>query len=108
MRGNESTGYSCIYSGCTQSPRRTYILLSRVTKHARNHYRPVICPVCPGERVEQGDTKKHYQVSHRSLATDLSIPGKAMSCSLCRCIMPNSRKDNFKRHMRDSHGLEWD
>ncbi|KAI3571784.1 hypothetical protein IWW34DRAFT_767162, partial [Fusarium oxysporum f. sp. albedinis] len=108
MGGNEFTGYSCKHPGCTQTPRKTYKLPSRVTKHARNHYKPVICPICPERRAEQGDMKKHVQIYHRSLATDLGISGEAMPCPLCRCIISNSRKDNFKRHMRDSHGLERD
>ncbi|KAI1053452.1 hypothetical protein LB506_012542 [Fusarium annulatum] len=107
VHGSKLTGYFCKHPAC-KTPHKTHKLASRVKKHARNHYKPVICPVCPEKRAEQQDMKKHVQVYHNFLATILGIPGESLPCSICREAISNSRKDNFKRHMRNSHGIEMD
>lgn len=52
--------------------------------------------------------ERHVRVYHPSLAAILGISGEYLHCSICPKAISNGRKDNFKRHMSDSHRLEID
>ncbi|KAH6968071.1 hypothetical protein DER45DRAFT_545382 [Fusarium avenaceum] len=104
-KGVNGEGWFCVHPECKQSPRQKYKLPSLVTKHARNHIQPVLCPSCPARAAQQGDMKRHVQVWHPSLAVQLGIPGQTLTCELCNVTISNSREDNLTKHMENIHGI---
>jgi len=77
-----------------------------LTKHLRNHTRPLQCEVCPegryGGAAQLKDLYRHYWSTHRLYAKEHNIPQDYESCPDCDY---DGRKDHVKRHRRNQHSM---
>ncbi|KAH9897395.1 hypothetical protein F4778DRAFT_743441 [Xylariomycetidae sp. FL2044] len=88
--------YYCWEQGCGKGyPRKRDL-----TKHLRQHYKPVFCPVegCPSRAAEQRDMERHVQ-THNIGAKDKSLRArKEYTCKSCGKKF--TRTDNLQRHQK--------
>ncbi|KAK0612077.1 hypothetical protein B0T14DRAFT_571912 [Immersiella caudata] len=71
-----------------------------LTKHYRNHTKPVRCLVadCSHGSAEKKDMHRHMWTNHPSEAEMLGIPGTRIHCPASECPYNTKRPDNMKRH----------
>ncbi|KAH8886955.1 hypothetical protein GQ53DRAFT_330020 [Thozetella sp. PMI_491] len=92
--------YLCPEMGCGERfPRKCDL-----TKHRRNHDRPVHCPIqsCEVKKSQNKDLYRHIWTCHKKYAEDNNIPKEQDTCMTCGSV---GRRDNVKRH-RELYGHE--
>jgi len=81
---------------------RTFPKQCLLTRHLRNHTKPLSCQLCPsGEHgvAQFKDLHRHYWSNHRLYAEENMIPKEWDNCPNPNCDY-EGRKDNVKRHQK--------
>ncbi|KAE9363184.1 hypothetical protein N431DRAFT_357463 [Stipitochalara longipes BDJ] len=76
---------------------KTYSRQYELTKHRRNHTKPLRCHLCPEGFAQQKDLDRHFWVHHESYAQFQNIPDPSEVCQVCG---HRARGDNLKRHQK--------
>ncbi|KAH8774157.1 hypothetical protein BGZ57DRAFT_982598 [Hyaloscypha finlandica] len=91
-----SADFPCEYCG------RAFSKQFELTKHERNHTKPLSCEVCQKSKAQQKDLNRHYWSHHRSYAQSHNIQRVLKECDDCGL---EARSDNLKRHQQNAkHG----
>lgn len=72
----------------------------KLTKHMRNHTRPLKCHICPKGEAQQKGMNRHLWTKHPEYAKANKIPKDKKICPDCTY---EGRSDNFKRHVATKH-----
>ncbi|KAK4446529.1 hypothetical protein QBC34DRAFT_148794 [Podospora aff. communis PSN243] len=95
-------GERCLagFSGTPGFPRECDL-----TKHYRNHTKPVFCLVacCSCRFAENKDMYRHMRTKHPTEAKEQGISGNQVYCSEVGCLYKTNRPDNLKRHREKMH-----
>ncbi|KAK3317476.1 hypothetical protein B0T19DRAFT_292886 [Cercophora scortea] len=89
------------FPGCDKAFDQQY----KLTKHQKNHKRPLTCDICPpGTKgfAENKDLNRHMWIYHPAHAEAQGIPKEEDECPKPGCNY-RGRTDNVKRHMK-KHG----
>ncbi|KAH8760949.1 hypothetical protein F5882DRAFT_523089 [Hyaloscypha sp. PMI_1271] len=91
-----SADFRCEYCG------REFSKQYELTKHERNHTKPLSCEICHERKAQRKDLDRHYRTEHPSYAQSHNIPEISKKCEDCGL---KARSDNLKRHQRNAkHG----
>jgi len=93
--------FVCDQRGCDKVfPRQCDL-----TKHQRNHSRPISCQFCPRSEfkgvAQNKDLYRHYWIKHPEWAAANNIPKEEATCPRCG---KTKRSDNIKRHRERCKG----
>ncbi|KAH6706256.1 hypothetical protein BKA61DRAFT_136866 [Leptodontidium sp. MPI-SDFR-AT-0119] len=93
---------ACEFPNC----QRTFTLSCHYNRHKKSHIHPVKCDICGRGFETPKDVKRHHNDVHDTTKIFFChVKDCKYACSEGREVKGFPRKENWKRHLRNRHGL---